>query len=161
MSLNKSFKRCLNQSFKNCLNKSFKCQFNLTCRFNVVSVTEAERRRLQDAFRRLSAPSGWVNRQLFVRDILGDGVPCSIAERIFGLCGGGTGSSGSIINSNGSSSGSSGFSMGTQSRGLSFRDTLTVLVLLTRGTSEEKTKCKTRKTVFVLYIDLASQINQS
>jgi len=105
------------------------------------SVTEAERRRIQDAFRRLSAPSGYVSRQLFIREVLGDGVPASVAERIFALCGGG-GSASSAINSNGSAGTSSGFSVGTQSRGLSFRDTLTVLVLLTRGTSEEKTKCK-------------------
>ncbi len=102
-------------------------------------MTEAERRRIQDAFRRLSAPSGYISRQLFVREILGDGVPTSVAERIFALCGGGSVSGPS---SNGTTS-SSGFSVSTQSRGLSFRDALTVLVLLTRGTNEEKTKCKT------------------
>ena len=97
------------------------------------SVTETERRRIQDAFRRLSAPSGYVSRQMFTKDVLGDGVPVSVADRIYCLCGSG---------SNSTTASSSSFTS-TQSRGLSIRDTMAVLVLLTRGTSEEKTKCKT------------------
>jgi hypothetical protein len=65
-------------------------------------------------------------------------VPTSVADRIFSVCGGGSASSAS---SNGTAA-ASGFSIGAQNRGLSFKDTLTVLVLLTRGTNEEKTKCK-------------------
>jgi hypothetical protein len=55
---------------------------------------------------------------------LGEGIPGSLGEQIFGLVVGTT-----------SSSGSSG-------RGITFRELLPLLVLLTRGTREEKVKCK-------------------
>ena len=51
-----------------------------------------------------------------MHDVLGEAVPTSLAEQIFSLAGGG--------------------------KGVSFRELLTALVLLTRGTREEKIKCK-------------------
>ncbi len=57
------------------------------------------------------------------------------------MCGGGGGSS--VANGVASISPSSSvFLVGSQQRGLGFRETLTLLVLLTRGTIDEKTKCK-------------------
>ena len=115
--------------------------FSATCFIAIfpISVTEAERRRLQDAFRRLSSPgANSVSRNVFLREILGDGVPASIADRIFSICGGGLTPAAA---SNGQTTASS-FTLGSQSRGLAFRDILTVLVLLTRGSYEEKTKCE-------------------
>ena len=101
-------------------------------------MTEAERRRLQDAFRRLASPGsavtggsssgGTLSRSIFLREVLGDGVPVALGERIFALCTG-TGNGGS---------GGGGGSM----RGIHFREVLTVLVLITRGSQEEKIKCK-------------------
>ena len=54
--------------------------------------------------------------QAFIQEVLGESVPSGLSEQIFSLVGGG--------------------------RGVSFRDLLTLLVLVTRGTREEKFKCK-------------------
>ena len=94
-------------------------------------MTEGEKRRLQDAFRRLTPSSGFISRQIFVRDVIGDGIPLSLAEQIYNLCNGGLSN-----NSNGNGGHSS------SSKGLNFREVLTFLVLITRGTREEKIKCK-------------------
>jgi len=77
-------------------------------------VTDNEKRRLQDAFRRSSAANNNISKQAFLHDVLGESVPVSLAEQVFNLVGGG--------------------------RGVSFRELLTLLVLLTRGTREEKVK---------------------
>ena len=90
-------------------------------------MTDGEKRRLQDAFRRLSGASGLISRPLFIREIIGDGLPHPLAEQIFNLC------NGLNSNLNGSFNGSSG-------RGLNFREVLSYLVLITRGTHEEKIK---------------------
>ena len=47
------------------------------------TVTEAEKRRLQDAFRRLSASSGHVSRQVFIKEVVGDALPALLAEQIY------------------------------------------------------------------------------
>ena len=52
--------------------------------------------------------------QAFLHDVLGESVPPGLAEQVYFLVGGG--------------------------RGVSFRELLTLLVLLTRGTREEKVK---------------------
>ena len=49
-------------------------------------------------------------------EVLGESVPSGLAEQIFSLAGGG--------------------------RGVTFRELLTLLVLVTRGTREEKFKCQ-------------------
>jgi hypothetical protein len=50
---------------------------------NFFTVTEAEKRRLQDAFRRLSASSGHVSRQVFIKEVVGDALPALLAEQIY------------------------------------------------------------------------------
>ena len=65
--------------------------------------------------------------QVFIKDVLGESVPGGLAEQIFSLVGGG--------------------------RGVSFRELLTLLVLVTRGTREEKFKCKC--SLSCIYIDKA------
>ena len=54
--------------------------------------------------------------QTFILEVLGEPVPSGLAEQIFSLAGGG--------------------------RGVTFRELLTLLVLVTRGTREEKFKCQ-------------------
>lgn len=104
-------------------------------------MTDEERRGIQDAFRRLSSPAGFLSKNIFIKDLLGTSVPLPISERIFAVCGGGGGSS--VGNGVASISPSSAvFLVGSQQRGLGFKETLTLLVLLTRGTIDEKTKCK-------------------
>lgn len=95
-------------------------------------VTELQRRRMHEAFRKLSTPSGYIGKQAFLRDVLGDGIPLSLAEQIYLLCSLGTASNGSGPNP------SLG---GSAHRGLAFKDVLALLVLITRGTHEEKVKC--------------------
>ena len=61
-------------------------------------MTESERRRLQDAFRRLGGggSGGTVGKSAFVSDVLGAGFPAGLAERIFGLVGAGDGGGGVV-----------------------------------------------------------------
>ena len=47
------------------------------------TVTDAEKRRLQDAFRRLSASSGHISRQVFIKEVVGDALPALLAEQIY------------------------------------------------------------------------------
>ena len=49
-------------------------------------VTDVERRRLQDAFRRYANSSGYITRLTFLRDVLGDSIPATLAEQIYALC---------------------------------------------------------------------------
>ncbi|EDV97503.1 ubiquitin carboxyl-terminal hydrolase 32 isoform X2 [Drosophila grimshawi] len=82
----------------------------------VKRVSDAELRRLKDAFKK-SAGVGRINlsRNAFQQDVLCEGVPPKITDMLYVACG------------------------GTQ-RGISFKDLLCGLVLITRGTQEEKTK---------------------
>ena len=79
-------------------------------------VSYSEKRRLQDAFRLSSSASSTLSRNVFTAAVLGECVPITITEQVFNLVGG--------------------------SRGVTFRELLTLLVLVTRGTREEKFKCK-------------------
>ncbi|EDO39905.1 predicted protein [Nematostella vectensis] len=81
----------------------------------VKRVTEEEMQRLRLAFKRSSGVSGLMPQNMFSREVLGDGVPSKVCEQIYGAIGG-TG------------------------KGVTFRDLLCGLVLLTRGTREEKIK---------------------
>ncbi|XP_068086711.1 ubiquitin carboxyl-terminal hydrolase 32 [Anabrus simplex] len=81
----------------------------------VKRVTDAELKRLKEAFKRVSTLNGCITKQSFVKDVLGEGVPSPVAEYIFTACG------------------------GTQ-KGIALKDLLCGLVLLTRGKEEEKLK---------------------
>ena len=49
-------------------------------------MTDSERRRLHDAFRRFANSSGYISRQSFLREVLGDSIPASLAEQVYALC---------------------------------------------------------------------------
>ena len=125
----------------------FSCQStcHLWSNFNLDDflVTEAEKRRLQDAFRRLTPSTGLISKPIFIREVIGDGIPLTLAEQIYNLCNGGLHN-----NSNGH-----GGSL-TSSKGLNFREVLTFLVLITRGSKEEKIKCK-----WLIFLSFLWQIN--
>ncbi|KAK4322970.1 hypothetical protein Pmani_006294 [Petrolisthes manimaculis] len=78
-------------------------------------VSDAEYTRLKDAYKRTATLNGAVTKQGFIREVLGEGVPQQLAELIFLACGGTT-------------------------KGITFKDLLCSLVLLTRGNRDEKIK---------------------
>lgn len=59
--------------------------------------------------------SSWLSKSAFVHEVLGDGVPPVLAEWLFVACGG-------------------------SSKGIPFKELLCGLVLLTKGTPDEKIK---------------------
>ena len=46
----------------------------------LVIVTEAELKRLKEAFKRVSTLNGCITKQSFIKDVLGEGVPTPVAE---------------------------------------------------------------------------------
>ncbi|XP_042222314.1 ubiquitin carboxyl-terminal hydrolase 32-like isoform X6 [Homarus americanus] len=76
-------------------------------------VSDAEFTRLKDAYKRTATLNGAITKQAFIREVLGEGVPLQLAELIFLACGG-------------------------TAKGITFKDLLCSLVLLTRGNREEK-----------------------
>ncbi|KAJ8312078.1 hypothetical protein KUTeg_009451 [Tegillarca granosa] len=86
-------------------------------------VKDVELKRIKDAFKRSSSFGGYMPDNMFAREVLGDGVPLSIAQLIF-----------------------KGF--GGTSRGLTMKDLLCGLVILTKGSKEERIKL-----VFGMYSD--------
>ncbi|KAL3857432.1 hypothetical protein ACJMK2_012103, partial [Sinanodonta woodiana] len=86
-------------------------------------VTDAELKRLKDAFRRSSNLNGYMTESLFIREVLWDGVPSKVAQL---LC----------------------MAFGGTQKGLSFKDLMCGLVVLTKGTREEKIKL-----IFGMYSD--------
>ncbi|CAL1537349.1 unnamed protein product, partial [Lymnaea stagnalis] len=86
-------------------------------------VSEAESARLREAFRRVTAVNSTMSDTVFVRDVLWDGVPGNIAQLIYRGYGG-------------------------TSKGLGYKDLLCGLVILTKGTKEEKMKL-----IFAMYCD--------
>jgi ubiquitin carboxyl-terminal hydrolase 6/32 len=78
-------------------------------------INDSEIKRLREAFKRLSPVNGAITKHSFIREVLGDGVPLSIAEYIYSACGG-------------------------TIKGIIFKDLVCGLVLLTLGTNEEKYK---------------------
>ena len=85
--------------------------------FNIlILVSDSEKRRLHDAFRLSSSSSSTLGKGVFSTAVLGESVPTPLTEQVFSLVGGG--------------------------RGVTFRELLTLLVLVTRGTREEKFKCE-------------------
>ncbi|XP_018565793.1 ubiquitin carboxyl-terminal hydrolase 32 isoform X2 [Anoplophora glabripennis] len=81
----------------------------------VKRMTDAELKRVCEAFKRLTNGGQYLSRQAFTQNVLGDGVPVTIADWLYAACGG-------------------------TSRGIAFRDLICGLVLLTKGTQEEKIK---------------------
>jgi hypothetical protein len=45
-----------------------------------ISVTDAELKRLKEAFKRVSTLNGCITKQSFIKDVLGEGVPTPVAE---------------------------------------------------------------------------------
>lgn len=45
-----------------------------------VSVTDAELKRLKEAFKRVSTLNGCITKQSFIKDVMGEGVPTPVAE---------------------------------------------------------------------------------
>ncbi|XP_076452524.1 ubiquitin carboxyl-terminal hydrolase 32-like isoform X2 [Babylonia areolata] len=86
-------------------------------------VSEAELKRLKEAFKRSSTMNGCMTETLFSREVLLDGVPPKLAQLMFKGFGGST-------------------------KGVSFKDLLCGLVVLTKGTREEKIKL-----IFGMYAD--------
>ncbi|XP_055844484.1 ubiquitin carboxyl-terminal hydrolase 32 isoform X2 [Episyrphus balteatus] len=77
-------------------------------------VTDTEFRRIKEAFKKSAGPgSTFLSQNAFQQDVLCEGIPLSVAELLYVACG------------------------GTQ-KGISFKDVFCGLVLLTRGTEEEK-----------------------
>lgn len=81
----------------------------------VKRMSDIEYKRVCEAFKRLAGPSALLNKSAFIANVLGDGVPSVIAEWLYGACGG-------------------------SAKGISQRDLICGLVLLTRGTEEEKVR---------------------
>lgn len=48
-----------------------------------ISVTDAELKRLKEAFKRVSTLNGCITKQSFIKDVLGEGVPTPVAEVSF------------------------------------------------------------------------------
>ncbi|KAJ8972102.1 hypothetical protein NQ314_000328 [Rhamnusium bicolor] len=81
----------------------------------VKRMTDAEFKRVCEAFKRLTNGGQFLSRHAFTQNVLGDGVPLTIADWLYTACGG-------------------------SSRGIALRDLICGLVLLTKGTQEEKIK---------------------
>ncbi|XP_039429605.1 ubiquitin carboxyl-terminal hydrolase 32 isoform X3 [Culex pipiens pallens] len=80
----------------------------------VKRVTDFELRRIKDAFKRSAGTSGTaLSKSAFVQDVLGDGVPTVVADWLYAACGG-------------------------TPKGIAFKELLCGLVLLTKGTQDEK-----------------------
>lgn len=79
-------------------------------------MTDAELKRVCEAFNRLTNNgSVFLSQHSFTHNVLGDGVPSKIANWLYTACGG-------------------------SSRGIALKDLICGLVLLTKGTQEEKIK---------------------
>ncbi|XP_050309006.1 ubiquitin carboxyl-terminal hydrolase 32 isoform X2 [Anthonomus grandis grandis] len=81
----------------------------------VKRMSEAELRRVCEAFKRLTNGGTLLGQSVFAQHVLGDGVPPPIVERLYIACGGGP-------------------------RGIGLRDLICGLVLLTKGYQDEKIK---------------------
>lgn len=76
-------------------------------------MSDAEYKRVCEAFKRLSGGGHLISKPSFIQNVLGEGVPTNIAESLYTACGGGP-------------------------RGIALRDLICGLVLLTKGTQDEK-----------------------
>jgi ubiquitin carboxyl-terminal hydrolase 6/32 len=48
----------------------------------VITVSEPEQKRLREAFKKLAGLNSYITKPAFIRDVLGDGVPTTVAEVI-------------------------------------------------------------------------------
>lgn len=79
-----------------------------------ILVSDAELRRIKDAFKRSAgANCNFLNKNAFLQEVLCEGTPPNIAEWIFNACGG-------------------------TIKGINFKDLISALVLITKGTQDEK-----------------------
>lgn len=77
-------------------------------------VSDAELRRIKDAFKRSAGTnSSFLSKNAFLQEVLCEGTPANIAEWLFHACGG-------------------------TNKGINFKDLISALVLITRGTQDEK-----------------------
>lgn len=81
-----------------------------------ITVTDTEFRRIKEAFKRSAGANGTIlSKSAFNQDVLCESVPPVVADWLYTACGG-------------------------TSKGIPFKELLCGLVLLTRGTQEEKVK---------------------
>lgn len=79
-----------------------------------IVVSDAESRRIKEAFKRSAGTNGnLLNKNAFVQEVLCEGTPANIADWLFQACGG-------------------------TSKGINFKDLVSALVLITRGSQDEK-----------------------
>lgn len=95
------------------------------------AVSDNELRRIREAFKRCAGANGsTLSLEAFVHEVLCDGVPYEVAEWLYQACGG-------------------------TKRGISFKDLLCGVVVLTKGNIEEKIKweyfCEIISTTFYQY----------
>lgn len=84
--------------------------------FHRFSVTQSELRRIKEAFKKSSGSNGSsLSKVAFLQDVLSEAIPSVLADWLYVACG------------------------GTQ-KGIAFKELLCGLVLLTRGTPDEKIK---------------------
>lgn len=84
--------------------------------FYSLAVNDNELRRIREAFKKSAGAGGTtLSKTAFLQDVLSESVPSVLADWLYGACG------------------------GTQ-RGIAFKELLCGLVLLTRGTQDEKIK---------------------
>lgn len=50
-----------------------------------ISVSDSELKRLREAFKRLSPVNGAITKHSFIKEVLGDGVPLSIADVCYSI----------------------------------------------------------------------------
>ncbi|XP_033627039.1 ubiquitin carboxyl-terminal hydrolase 32-like isoform X1 [Asterias rubens] len=78
-------------------------------------VSDEEFKRLREAFKRYSTPAGYMSRPVFVKDVLGDGMPTKLGEHLY-------------------------FAFGGNNKGLIFKELFSGMVLLAKGSQTEKLK---------------------
>lgn len=79
-------------------------------------MSESELKRIGEAFKKSAGSAGVpLSKNGFIQDVLGDGVPRIVSDWLFAACGG-------------------------TRRGIAFKDLLCGLVVLTKGTQEERIK---------------------
>lgn len=80
----------------------------------LISVTDTELKRIKEAFKRSAGANGTLlSKNAFIQDVLCEGVPGIVADWLYQACG------------------------GTQ-KGIGFKELVCGLVLLTKGTQDEK-----------------------
>ena len=87
----------------------------LTYEEAVKRITEDELQRTRETFKRHSGNTNILSKSVFIGDVLGELVPCKLSEQLYGKCGG-------------------------NSKGIGFREVVVLLVLITKGTLDEKVR---------------------